>query len=272
MIAAAGDFAKHGVLTVQPTGCAVVWNQEELAPSSVSGTGLGHRDGTGFVIETVIRFIRDGVRGLAWTLCLRYLIAVAVAKPLGSVAAGAVTVGEVATLNHEVINDTMEDGPVIIPVLYEEFEILHVNRRIVRIEFNGDRPAVGTTVPRQLEVDDIGGGPGPIGDVDHRQHQHASQEDGHDTGRRRRAVVEEARKGRLADAFVLHFIEQVVVKAVGFFVSRVPFGGFPKERSGSSVLSTVVTSFGLKPCSMPGQHERRGLFPVRIDIPENFQG
>ena len=156
-------------------------------------------------------------------------MSVAVAKPLGSVTARSVTVREIAALNHEVVDHPMEDGPVVVPVLHEEFEILHVNRGVVGVKFDGDRSAVRTAVPGELKVNDVGGRAGTVGDVDHGQHQHTCHEDGHDAGRGWRAVVEQTGKGRFTDAFVLHFVEQVVVEAVGFFVPRILFDGFPEE-------------------------------------------
>ena len=49
------------------------------------------------------------------------VVAVAVAKPL-CVATGTVAVGEIPALNHEIINDTVEDGAVVIAVLVEELK------------------------------------------------------------------------------------------------------------------------------------------------------
>ena len=177
------------------------------------------------MIQAVVSLIWDGVGRFSRTLGLKRFSAVTVAEPLGSVAAGAVTVGEIAALNHEVVDDAVEDGPVIVAVFHEEFEVLNVNRCGVRVEFDGHGSAVGTAVPRELQVNDVGGGVGPVGDIDHRQDQHTGQENGHDTRRRWRAVVEQARERGLTDALVLHLVEQVVVETVGFLVPRVLFGG-----------------------------------------------
>ena len=177
------------------------------------------------MIQAVVSLIWDGVGRFSRTLGLKRFCAVTVAEPLGSVAAGAVTVGEIAALNHEVVDDAVEDGPVIVAVFHEEFEVLNVNRCGVGVEFDGHGSAVGTAVPRKLKVNDVGGGVRPVGDVDHRQDQHTGQENGHDARRRWRAVVEQARERGLTDAFVLHLVEQVVVETVGFLVPRVLFGG-----------------------------------------------
>ena len=179
------------------------------------------------MVAAVVRLIGDGVGGLASALRFGCLGAVAVAEPLGGVSASAVTVGEIATLNHEIIDDTVEDGAVVIAVLHEEFEVLHVNRGVVWIEFNGDRSAVGAAVPRQLKVDDVRGGVGSVGDVDHGQHEHTGEENRHDAGRRWGAIVEQAREGGLADALVLHFVQEVVVEAVSLLIPWVLLGGFP---------------------------------------------
>ena len=78
-------------------------------------------------VAAVVRLVGDGVGGPASALRFGCLGAVAVAEPLGGVSTGTVTVGEIATLNHEIINDTVEDGAVVIAVLHEEFEVLHVD-------------------------------------------------------------------------------------------------------------------------------------------------
>ena len=130
-------------------------------------------------------------------------------------AALAVAVGEIAALNHKVVNDPVEDGAVVVPVLDEEFEVLNVNRSQIRVQLDGDRPAVGAAVPLQLKVNNIGRGVGPVDDVDHRQHEHTSHENGDDARRGRRSIVEQAREGGFADALVLHLVEKVVVEAVG---------------------------------------------------------
>ena len=166
----------------------------------------------------------------------------------------------------------MEDGPVVVAVLNEEFEILHVDRGFIWIEFNGDRSAVGTVVPRQLKLNDIGGGPGLVRDVDHRQHQDASKENRHHAGRGRCAVVEQAGEGGLADALVLHLVEQVVVEAVGFLVPWILFGGFSQERSRFPILCAIVASLGLEPGGMACQPERGWLLSIKIHVPKNLEG
>ena len=176
------------------------------------------------MIAAVVRLVGDGVRGLASALRFGSLGAVAVAEPLGGVSTGTVTVGEIATLNHEIINDTVEDGAVVIAVLHEEFEVLHVNRGVVWIEFNGDRSAVRAAVPRQLKVDDVRGGVGSVGDVDHGQHENSCEENRHDAGGRWCTIIEQAWEGGLADALVLHFVQEVVVKAVCLLVPWVLLG------------------------------------------------
>jgi len=65
VLAAVGDGAKDGVLSVQPTWTltivAVLRDEEELAATRVWLTGLRHRNRAGVVQPTVAHFIRQGV-------------------------------------------------------------------------------------------------------------------------------------------------------------------------------------------------------------------
>ena len=77
-------------------------------------------------------------------------------------------------------------------------------------------------VPRQFQIHNVGGCGTTVGDVDARQHHNDTEKDGDNARRRGRPVVDEAGEGGLADAFVLHLVEQFVVRAVGagfFFVA-----------------------------------------------------
>ena len=181
------------------------------------------------MLEAVVGLVGNCVGGRLTVRLGNGVVAVAVAKPLGSVAARAVPASEIATLDHEVVNDAVEDGPVVVAVLNEEFEILNVNRGQIRVQLNGDRAAVGAAVPGQFKLDDVGGGVGSVGDVDHRQDEHAGQENRHNAGGRWRAVVKQAREAGFADAFVLHLVEQFVVEAVRLLVSGIFLGGFSKQ-------------------------------------------
>ncbi len=223
------------------------------------------------MVEAVVGFIGDGV-GVFWTVSLHAaVLTIAVTKPLGSVSAGAVAVGEIATLNHEIIDDTMEDGTVVITVFDEEFEVLNVGRSCLRIEFNGHRAAVGAAIPRQFQINDVGGGVGSVGQVDHGKDEDSGQEYGHDAGRRRGTFVEKARETGFADAFVLHFIEQFIVSPVGFFVPWILFGRLSQEGSSAAVSSTVVVGFGFQPGGMSGQSERCGLVSASISVAQNLE-
>ena len=42
VVAAVRDFTKHGMLSIQPVGGAVVGDEEELATAGVGIAGLGH--------------------------------------------------------------------------------------------------------------------------------------------------------------------------------------------------------------------------------------
>ena len=224
------------------------------------------------MVEPVVSLIGNRVGGLLTARLGNGVVAVAVAEPLGCVAARAVPASEIAALNHEVVNDTMEDGAVVVAVLDEEFEILNVNRSQIRVQLDGDRAAVRAAVPRQIKLNDVGGGVASVGDVDHRQDEHASEENSHNAGRRWRAVVEQAREAGFADALVLHLIEQFVVEAVGLLVAGVFLGGFSQQRSRSSVITTVVSCLCFQPCRMACKTERGGLLSVGIDVPKNLQG
>ena len=165
MLAAARDLTEHRVLTVKPRGGAVVWNEEELTAAGVRRAGFGHRNRAGFVHQSVVGLVGYGV-GRPLTVGLGNTgVAVAVAEPLRSMTAGPVLIGEIAALNHEIVDDTVEDGPVVIAVLNEEFEVLNVNRRQIRVQFNGDRTAAAAA-PRQFEFNDVGGRVASVGDVD----------------------------------------------------------------------------------------------------------
>ena len=155
MVAPAGHLTEHGVDAVQPRGRAVAGNEEELTAAGVGCTGFGHGNGARFVVETVVGFVGDGVAVLLTVGLGNAVVAVAVPEPLGGVAARAVAVGEIAALNHEVVDNPMEDGAVVVPVLDEEFEVLNVNRGRIRVQLDGDRPAVGAAVPLQLKVNNI---------------------------------------------------------------------------------------------------------------------
>src|SRR5438045_2418613 len=80
-------FADHGVRAVEPVGHDV--GDEELAPVG-AGSGIGHGERADLVLVRVpLKFIFEAISGTA--------------------AAGA---GRVATLNHEVINYTVENGSI----------------------------------------------------------------------------------------------------------------------------------------------------------------
>ena len=187
------------------------------------------------MLQAVIGFVGDGVGCLADTIGSLLLLAVAVAKELGSMATGPITVGEIATLNHEVIDNSVEDRVVVIAVFHEEFEILDVDGGITWIKFDRHRSGVCSAVPTQFKFHDVRGGVGSVGDVDHGQHQHTGKEDGDDTCWGRRTIVEKTGERRLANALVLHFVEQIVVQPVRLFVSRIFLGGFSKQRCRSAI-------------------------------------
>ena len=200
---------------VQPIGAlpvvAVLRDEEELTASRMRGVRLGHRDGADFVLEAVISLVLDGV-GRGTTICFGdRIITVAVAKPLGSMTSCAVAVGEIAALDHEIVNHSVKNGPVVVTVLDEHFEILNMDRCVARIQLNGHRARVGTTVPAQLKFNDVGGGVGLVGHVDERQNQHARHENSNDPRWRWGAVVEQSWERRFADALILHFVEEIVV-------------------------------------------------------------
>ena len=224
------------------------------------------------MVETVVGFVGNRVAVLLTVRLGNGVVAVAVAEPLGSVAARAVAARKVAALNHEVVNDTMEDGAVVVAVLNEEFEVLDVNRSQIGVQLDGDRTAVRAAVPGQVKLDDVGGGVASVGDVDHRQDKHASEENGHNAGGRWRAIVEQAREAGFADAFVLHLVEKFIVEAVRLLVAGVFLGGFSQQRSGSSVIATVVSRLGFQPCCMACKAKCGGLFSVGVDVPKNLQG
>ena len=171
MVAALRDLTEHGVDTIKPIGFAVVGNQEELTTTGVWSAGLGHGDGARFVLQAVIGFVGDGVGCLADTIGSLLLLAVAVAKELRSMATGPITVGEIAALNHEVIDNSVENRVVVIAVFHEEFEILNVDGGIAWIKFDRHRSGVCSAVPTQFKFHDVRGGVGSVGDVDHGQDQ-----------------------------------------------------------------------------------------------------
>ena len=274
-VATAGDASKHRVNAVQPTGTfpvvAVVRDKEELAASRVRGACLRHGDGADLVLEPVVRLIWNGVCGRT-AICFRNrIVTVAIAEPLCSVPACTVAVGEIAPLNHEVVNDSMEDGVVVIAVLDQEFEVLDVNGSLVWIQLNGHRTRVGTTVPTEFQLNDVGGRVRLVGHVDERQNQHARHENSNDARRRWRAVVEKPRECGLADALVLHFVEQIVVQTACFLVTRVLFGGFTKQRGCLAVGSSVVACFRLQPGRMACEAQGRLFLAFRVNFTKNFQ-
>ena len=99
--------------------------------------------------QTVVSLVRDRPSVLAGRAArgIRGRLSVAEVVEIAGMAAGAVPVGEVATLNHEVIDHSMEDGVVVIAIFDEGFEILNVLGSIARIQFDRDGSSVGAAVP-----------------------------------------------------------------------------------------------------------------------------
>ena len=63
-------------------------------------------------------------------------MAVAISKEFTGMAAGSVTVGEISTLHHEILDDSMEDNIVIFIILSEQGEVFNVNWSVSSEEFN----------------------------------------------------------------------------------------------------------------------------------------
>ena len=185
--------------------------------------------------------------------------------------AGAVTSSEIPALNHEIVDDAMEDGAVVVPVFNEEFEVFNVDRGVVRIELDGHGAGVGTAVPGQFQIHDVGGRAASVGDVDARQHQNDGEENGHDARWGWRTVVDESRERGFTDAFLLHLVEQFVVGAVGFFISGILFCSVPQKRRGPTVVGTIVSRFGIQPRGVASESQRRLFGTVGVDISQNLE-
>ena len=140
MVATFGDGTEHRVNTVEPTGGAVVGDEEELAATGVVGTGFGHGDRARKVQTPVVRLVGNGPCRFTRTAAGRIggSLPVAVFVEIGSVTAGAVPVGEIPALDHEIVDDAMENRVVVIPAADKGLEVLNVNRRIVGVQFNHD--------------------------------------------------------------------------------------------------------------------------------------
>ena len=242
MLTAVGDGAKHRVLPVEPIRAlsvvAVLGNEEELAAARVRGIGLRHGDGAHIVKATVVDFIRQGVLRLSAVTGRRLGLAVAVAMPRGRIAAGTVAVLEIAALDHEAVDDAVEDGPVVGPFVHVLEEGGGVGGR-VGVNLNRHvAGAVGAVRigPRQGHAHHFVAGQrrtaaGLAEGKEHGQEHHAHEPKG---GEGRCSVLQERWNEVLTDALLVHLVEQVVVGGV------VPLGAAVHLHRSAEVLGGLA--------------------------------
>jgi len=145
-------------------------------------------------------------------------LTVAVALPRGCVTTRAVAVLEVAALNHEVVNDAVENGPVVgalVNVLEEGGSVrgrigMNLNRHVTRtVGAIGVSPRQGH--PNHLVARQGRAVAGLTQDEKHRQEHSAHQTE---RGQGGRAVLEKRGNEVFANALLGHLIQQFIVRGV----------------------------------------------------------
>ena len=125
MVAPAGHFTEHGVDAVSHVGVLSLGMRKNwlppvgalvLAMEMVHGSWVGR-----------CRLRRGSCSGLVDSRPRKHRCRRCSSRTIWRGRPGRCR-GEIAALNHKVVNDPVEDGAVVVPVLDEEFEVLNVNR------------------------------------------------------------------------------------------------------------------------------------------------
>lgn len=95
------DLSEDGVRAVEPWGRGCV-DEEELAPVGIA-SGVGHRECSGDILEIGVEFV------------LEFASVDTLPSPPSP--------GRISSLDHKVLNDAVEDNPVVVPLLGETDKI-----------------------------------------------------------------------------------------------------------------------------------------------------
>ena len=222
--------------------------------------------------QAVVSLVGDGPSVLSGCSATGVVAGLAVAQvvEVTSMATGAVAVGEISALNHEVVNNTMEDCAIVRSVFNKGLKVLNMLWCQLRMQFNHDGAAF-VIAPCHLQFNHIRCGTAVVGQVQSCQHQDNGQQNGYRTSRCGCPVVDESRKTGLTDSFVLHFIEQVIVQTVCFLVLGIGLSRVTQQSGGGAILASVGVVLGQKPRPVSSKAKGRGVLSTRVRFSKNVE-